>query len=195
MDINIIFQSSKEAAKMNIYEALAKRRSVRKYKADPVDSDQLKRVLEAAILAPSWKNLQCWKLIVVRDAEQKRALGDCLPESNPAKRAVSETAPLVLVLCANPEESGDLGGKDYYMLDAGLAMQQLMLAACAEGLGTCWVGWFDEEDVGKVLNVPAGYRVIAMTPLGTPEVVSRPRPRKELEEMVFSEKWENPFNG
>lgn len=179
---------------MNIYEALTKRRSVRKFKADPVSTDQLKRVLEAARLAPSWKNLQCWKLIVVRDAEQKRALGCCLPESNPAKRAVSGAAPVVLVLCANPLESGDLAGKDYYMLDSGLAMQQLMLAACAEGLGTCWVGWFDEEAVREVLSVPPGYRVIAMTPLGTPEVVSGPRPRKELQEMVFSENWQNPFN-
>jgi nitroreductase len=178
---------------MNIYKALNERRSVRKYKTDPVPDEKLKRVLEAARVAPSWKNQQCWKFIVIRDNEQKKAVSACVPDSNPAKRAVTETAPVVVVLCADPQGSGNQDNKDFYMLDAGIAMQQLMLAAHAEGLGTCWVGWFEEEIARAACGVPADYRVVALTPLGTPEVLSSKRARKELEEIVFSEKWGNPF--
>ncbi|NLA05172.1 MAG: nitroreductase, partial [Firmicutes bacterium] len=92
-------------------------------------------------------------------------------------------------LCADPEASGRPDGKDYYLLDAGLAMQQLMLAAHAEGLGTCWVAWFDESAAREACKVPAPYRVVAFTPLGVPARRPSPRPRKELGEIVFTEEW------
>jgi len=178
---------------VDTYEALNERRSVRKYKTDPVPEDKLKLVLEAARVAPSWKNQQCWRFIVVSEKEQREAISACMPESNPARRAVTETAPLVIVLCADPQASGDKDGKDFYMLDAGITMQQLMLAAHAEGLGTCWVGFFDEETVRTACGVPSEYRVVALTPLGIPETVSSKRPRMEIEEIVFKNKWGNPF--
>ena len=180
---------------MELYEALQERRSVRKYKTDPVPKEKLNRVLEAAQIAPSWKNKQCWRFIVVRDPERKQQLADSMPENNPARRAVGETAPIVIVLCADTEGSGDKDGKDYYMLDAGLAFQQLMLAAYAEGLGTCWVGLFDEEKARAVCNVPPEFRVVAMTPLGVPEKQPSPRPRKELSEITYAEEWDRPFTG
>ncbi len=179
---------------MDIYQALQERRSVRKYKTDPVSDQRIKAVLEAARIAPSWKNKQCWSFIIVRDPERKKQLAASLPESNPAYKSISQTAPVVIVLCADTRASGDQDGKDYYMLDAGLAMQQLMLAAIAEGLGTCWVGLFDEAAARSVCAVPPEYRVVAMTPLGVPETVPSPRPRKELQEFVYAEKWEQPIS-
>ena len=178
---------------MDIYETLRERRSVRKYKPDPVPEDKLSRILEAARIAPSWSNLQCWKFIVVRDPEKKKQLAASMPTSNPAVKAVGETAPVVLVLCADPKESGDQDGKDYYLLDAGLALQQLMLAAHAEGLGTCWVAWFDEAKARAACAVPAGYRVVALAPLGFPEKQPSPRPRKEMDEIVYAEEWGKPL--
>jgi nitroreductase len=178
---------------MDIYEALRERRSVRKYKPDPVPGDKLARILEAARIAPSWSNLQCWRFIVVSDPEKRKHLAASMPSSNPALKAVGETAPVVLVLCADPKESGDQDGKDYYLLDAGLAMQQLMLAAHAEGLGTCWVAWFDEAKARAACAVPAEYRVVALTPLGVPQSQPSPRPRKEMQEIVYAEEWGKPL--
>ncbi len=178
---------------MELYKALQERRSVRIYKSDSVPAEKLERVLEAARIAPSWSNQQCWRFIVVSDPEKKKVLADSMPISNPARRAVGETAPLVLVLCADPKESGEHDGKDYYLLDAGLAMQQLMLAAHAENLGTCWVAWFDEEAVRKACGVPPEYRVVALSPLGIPKTNPSQGPRKHLSEITFSETWDTPL--
>lgn len=178
---------------MELYQALQDRRSVRKYKSDPVPEEKLMRILEAARIAPSWSNKQCWKFIIVHDQEKKKQLAASMPPDNPAIRAVGETAPVVLVLCADPKESGNQDGKGYYLLDAGLAMQQLILAAHAEGLGTCWVALFDEARARAACAVPAEYRVVALTPLGVPEKVPSARPRKELSEIVYAEQWGNPL--
>ncbi len=178
---------------MDIYEVLQDRRSVRKYAPDPVSPEKLTRILDAARIAPSWSNKQCWKFIIVSDPEKKKQLAASMPSDNPALKAVRDTAPVVLVLCADPEASGKQDGKDYYLLDAGLAMQQLMLAAHAEGLGTCWIALFDEEKARPVCAVPPEYRVVALTPLGVPEKQPGERPRQKLEEMVYLEQWGNPL--
>lgn len=175
---------------MELYEALEDRRSIRKYTADPVSDETLQKLLCAAGIAPSWKNNQCWRFIVVREQSRKQKLAGSLPDGNPCKKAIAE-APVVLVLCADPQTSGRQDGKDYYLLDAGLAMQQLMLAAHAEGLGTCWVAWFDEAKARPACNIPEPYRVVALTPLGVPAHRPSPRPRKELEEIIFLEEWGN----
>jgi len=174
---------------MDLYQALKDRRSIRKYKPDPVPVDKLERILEAARIAPSWSNLQCWRFIVVEDGPIRQALAESMPANNPARKAVGETAPLVLVLCADPQQSGDQDRKDYYLLDAGLAMQQLMLAAHTEGLGTCWVAWFDEEKARVACSVPQNYRVVALSPLGFPDVAPGARPRKELSEIAYRDQW------
>ena len=173
---------------MELYEALEGRRSIRKYTADPVSDETLQKLLCAAGIAPSWKNNQCWRFIVVREQSRKQKLAGSLPDGNPCKKAIAE-APVVLVLCADPQTSGRQDGKDYYLLDAGLAMQQLMLAAHAEGLGTCWVAWFDEAKARPACNIPEPYRVVALTPLGVPAHRPSPRPRKEIGEIVFIEEW------
>jgi nitroreductase len=175
---------------MELYEALEGRRSIRKYTADLVSDETLQKLLCAAGIAPSWKNNQCWRFIVVREQSRKQKLAGSLPDGNPCKKAIAE-APVVLVLCADPQTSGRQDGKDYYLLDAGLAMQQLMLAAHAEGLGTCWVAWFDEAKARPACNIPEPYRVVALTPLGVPAHRPSPRPRKELEEIIFLEEWGN----
>ncbi|NLA10712.1 MAG: nitroreductase [Firmicutes bacterium] len=173
---------------MDLYEALEGRRSIRRYTGDPVPDEALPKLLNAARIAPSWSNKQCWSFIVVRDQSRKEKLAASMPADNPCRRAIAE-APVVIVLCADPEASGRPDGKEYYLLDAGLAMQQLMLAAHAEGLGSCWVAWFDEAAAREACRVPEPYRVVALTPLGVPARTPLPRPRKKIEEIVFSEEW------
>lgn len=116
---------------MEVYEAIESRRSIRKYKADPIDSKTLNVILEAGRLAPSWDNTQCWRFIVVRDTGIKSELAGTLPEGNPARKAV-QNAPVVIVGCAKLGESGYLDGKlssdkgDWYMFDVALAMQNMV---------------------------------------------------------------------
>ena len=175
---------------MYLYEALAGRRSIRRYTGDPVSEGTLQKLLDAARIAPSWSNKQCWSFIVVREQSRKEKLAASMPDENPCKGAIAGV-PVVIVLCADPAASGRPDGKEYYLLDAGLAMQQLMLAAHAEGLGSCWVAWFDEAVAREACRVPEPYRIVAFTPLGVPARQPKPRPRKNLEEIVFSEEWGN----
>jgi len=186
---------------MEVLEAIKTRRSIRKYKAAPVDDKTIQLVLEAARWAPSWKNTQCWRFIVVRDsdikAELAQALGKVSDAPNPSTDAV-RNAPVVIVACAELGKSGyDKGelatdkGDYWYMFDVALAMQNLTLAAHSLGLGTVHVGLFDAEKVASILEVPQGFRVVAMTPLGYPNQEPKTRPRRELSQTVFYDKYKS----
>ena len=185
-------------------EAIETRRSIRKYKTAPVDDKIIELVLEAARWAPSWANTQCWRFIVVRDSNIKAGLADTLlsvsqatDAVNPAADAV-RTAPVVIVACAELGKSGYRKGEkepatdkgDYwYMFDVALAMQNLTIAAHSRGLGTVHIGLFDAQKAAAILEVPPGFCVVEMTPLGYPEGQPKVRPRKELAEIVFHDKY------
>lgn len=185
---------------MEVLEAIQNRRSIRRYQATPVDDVAVETVLEAARWAPSWANTQCWRFIVVRDEDIRNRIADTLitnpdmGDKNPAEKAV-RMAPVLIVACAELAKSGFYHGKpttdkgDWYMFDVGLAMQNLVLVAHSLGLGTVHVGSFDAGEVARILNVPDGFCAVEMTPLGYPDQQPKPRPRKELAEVVFYESW------
>lgn len=188
---------------MEVLEAINTRRSIRHYKPDPIDDETLQKVLEAARWAPSWSNTQCWRFVIVRDSHIKTELAGCLIKlqkedtlvDNPALKAFPQ-APVIIVLCAEMGKSGtrsdgswETDKGDWFMFDTALAMQNLVLAAHALGLGTVIIGAFDAGKVAEILEVPAGFRVVAMTPLGFPERVGKVPPRKELSEIVFHDKY------
>ncbi len=100
-------------------------------------------------------------------------------------------APIIIVGCADPTKSGDKEGKKYYLLDMGISIEHLMLAAAEQGLGTCWIGGgFDETIVKEALGIPQEIRVVALTPLGYPDEVTEPRSRKTIEEITSRNHWE-----
>ncbi|HEY6837590.1 MAG TPA: nitroreductase family protein [Geobacteraceae bacterium] len=184
---------------MDTLEAIRTRRSVRKFSARAVESEKLQAVLEAARLAPSWANMQCWRFVVVEDSSVKATISELsyveaffAPKgykSNPAQKALAE-APVVIVACAEPTASGDLRGQQYYLTDVGIAAENLMLAAHELGLGSVFVGVFDEEKLGELLNIPPEIRIVGLFPLGYPEdEVKAGPPRKPLEEIVFYGRW------
>jgi nitroreductase len=161
---------------MEFMEVVRRRRSIRRYKSDPVAQEHIAYVLEAARLAPSWANSQCWKFVVVTDPQAKQALAK-------AGNEWVAHAPVVIAACADPTKPGTKGDQPYYMLDIGIAMEHLILAAAEQGLGTCWIGWFDEAVARQALAVPDGIRVVAYTPLGVPDEEPEPKPRKALAEI------------
>lgn len=179
---------------MDVLDAIMTRRSIRRYKDTPIDDATLEKVLEAARWAPSWANTQVWRFVVVRDAEVRAGLLDALSEGNPATKAL-QAAPVIIVACAKLERSGFYHGEaqtakgDFYMFDVGLAMQNLALAAHALGLGTVHVGMFDHAKVDKLLNVPEGFTVVELTPLGYPDREATAPPRKELSEIVVYDRF------
>jgi len=184
---------------MDVMQAIKGRRSIRKYKQDPVSDEAVNTVLEAARWAPSWSNTQCWQFIVVRDPGTRSELAGALKPlasgaENPAARAIKE-APVVIVSCARLGRSGCYKGEpmtgkgDWFMFDVALATQNLTLAAYATGLGTVHVGLFEDKEVARILEVPEGIAVVDMTPLGYPDESPGVIPRKDLADIVFQGKY------
>jgi len=167
---------------MEFIDVITKRRSIRKYKPDMVSDEDIEYILECARLAPSWANSQCWKFIVVKDQKVKENLAS-------AGNSWIANAPVIIVACADPSKPGTKGDQPYYMLDIGIAMEHLILAAADRGLGTCWIGAFNESIAKKALGVPDNIRVVASTPLGYPDESPAQRPRKALKDIMSIDKY------
>jgi nitroreductase len=184
---------------MDLFEAMKTRRSVRKYSDKPVEDEKLQQVLESVRLAPSWANYQCWRLVVVKDKAVKEQISALSyvesyfaskgNKSNPSMKALAD-APVVIVLCADPERSGAIWGQNYYLVDVGLAAQNMMLAARGLGLGTVFVGIYDEDKLKSLLYIPSTIRIVGLFPLGYPvEEKKEGPPRKPLQEICYSGHW------
>ena len=172
---------------MDIYNLIRLRSSVRTYKTDPVPVELVLKIVEAAGMAPSWANKQCWRFIIIDSHVHKKIIGQASGQANIAKAC--ETAPYIIVLCSDPEESGRKNDIEYFVFDCALAMENLMLAAQAEGLSTCVVGWFDEKAIKGLLNIPDRFKVIAFTPLGYSNEKESIRKRKKISEIVYHNHW------
>jgi nitroreductase len=184
----------KKETDMDLLEAIKGRRSIRKYKPDPVPEEAFRTLIEAVRWAPSWSNTQCWEIIVIRDSKIKSEVAKTVPKNNPALPSMAE-APIILVMCGRKGISGYYKSQvetvrgDWLMFDTGLAMQNLCLAAHGLGLGTVIVGKFDHRKAEEILGVPQNVEVVAMTPLGYPATHGSMRKRKESSEFVFYDKY------
>ena len=170
---------------MNVFDAIRKRRSIRKYKETGVEQEKLNTVLEAARLAPSATNKQPWAFIVVTDPHVKEQLRSSYDEEWFIK------APVIIVACAVPKKAWRrMDGEEYWKVDIAIALQNLVLTATELGLGTCWIAAFNEEAAKKVLRIPEHVRVVAMTPLGYPDEEKGPvTGRKPLNSIVHYNQW------
>jgi nitroreductase len=170
-------------------EVLKGRRSIRRYEEKDVPDELLNQVLEAIQWSPSWANTQCWEIVVVKDATTKQQLQETLGKGNPATKAMVE-APVVLAVCGKLGTSGFYKDQvttkhgDWFMFDLGIATQSLCLTARHLGLGTVIAGLFDHDKAKEVLQVPAGYEVVALVPLGYPAKEGAPPKRREISEFT-----------
>lgn len=165
---------------MDVLEAIRIRRSIRKYRPEPIPDKKLETILEAARLAPSADNRQPWRFVIVEGRERRKAL---------AKAANDQTflgdAGAIVVAIGDPAKSAR-----WYEKDTMIALEHVVLAATALGYGTCWIGAFDEDAVKSLLKIPAKMKVVALLPIGIPDEKPTPKQRKELSEILFREEWQ-----
>jgi nitroreductase len=167
---------------MDVFEAIAKRRSIRKYQERDVDDKLIGVLLWAAAQAPSAGNLQDWRFIVIRDKKTKELLYNAALRQDHIKEA-----PVLIVVCSDLEvlslRYGKRGEIVYSLLDCGAAIENLLLAATALNLATCWISAFDEEDVKNILRLPDFVRPVAIITVGYP--AEKPE-EKEVDYSRFS---------
>jgi nitroreductase len=169
---------------MNVYEAIKSRRSVRAYEDKPIPQETLDRILNAARLAPSGNNRQPWKFVVVTDKETRQKLSVAAKN----QKFVAEASVVIAAVGLDPERimSCDVPGDP---VDVAIAIDHITLAAVEEGLGTCWIGAFFQDQACEILGVPSSCKIIELLTLGYPADQDRPKNRKSLEEIVCYEKF------
>lgn len=169
---------------MDIYKTIRDRRSVRAYAKKDIPQEILVKILDAARMAPSANNRQPWKLVVVKDPTKRQALAKAAKE----QQFVAE-APVVIAAVALEPERVMTCGVPTYAVDLAIIVDHITLAAVHEGLGSCWIGAFYQEDVMKILGIPDEHKVVALLTLGYPSDQARFKNRKPLEEIVLYEGW------
>jgi len=169
---------------MDVMKAIRSRRSIRAYDTRGVEEEKLLRILESATLSPSAGNRQERRFVIVKDAKTRKRL--CEAARN--QSFVAE-APVVIAACSVESEYVMSCGQLAYPIDTAIAVDHMTLQAVEEGLGTCWIGAFDEKKVKEILHIPENVRVVALLPLGYPADISGQSARKSLAEIVMWEKW------
>jgi len=169
---------------MDVMTAIQTRRSIRSYRNQPVEPEKLARVLEAARRAPSAKNMQAWKFVVVTDPQTRAKLATMANH-----QAFVGQAPVVIAACALRPDYVMPCGVPAHPVDLAIAVDHITLQAVAEGLGTCWIGAFQQEACKELLGIPPEVRIVVLLTLGYPTEVPPPTWRKPLAEIVCYERW------
>lgn len=181
---------------MEFGEVIKLRCSVRRFDERPVEEEKVKEIFESARLAPSWANKQCWSFVAVQNKEK---IGLLLKAAG-VLNGWLKTAPMMVIVCGDPRQSGQREGIEYFGIDVAIATEHLVLAAANAGLGSCWVGVFDEKKIKEVLAIPEPLRIVAIIPVGyaaenqgiraqMSKVVMGSKKRKPLAEIVHYESW------
>ena len=180
---------------MEFSDVINKRVSTRSFSDKKISDEDIIYILECARKAPSWMNKQCWRFIIIRDAEIIQEIA----KTSVINRWMKQ-APIIIVACADPKSSGMNNDIKYFLVDVSIAFEHLVLAATEKGLGTCWVGGFSEEKIKNILEIPPRIKVVAMTPVGYPKeetkigektrkVFVRSTKRKSLQEIIHWDHW------
>jgi len=172
---------------MDVTKAIEERHSVRGFTGEDVPMAIITETLRLGNLAPSAGNLQARDFIIVRDKEMKKKLSKAA-----FGQKFVEEAPVVMVICCNMKRIknyGERGESLYTIQDTAAAVENMMLFLVSKGYGTCWVGAFDEKEVGRLMELPECAKAVALIPVGKPKESGRTSPRLEQDTLVHSEKW------
>jgi nitroreductase len=172
---------------MDVMETIRRRCSVRNYQAKPVEEEKLSSILEAARIAPSASNRQEWRFVVVKNEITRQRL----MKAAKGQSFVGE-APVVIACCAQTDNHIMSCGQLCYPIDVAIAIEHMVLKATEEGLGTCWVGAFYEDQVKEILGIPKDIRVVELLVLGYPaKPCSVHKDRLRIKEIAMYERWGN----
>ncbi len=185
--------------RMNGIEMINTRRSIRTFSPQPIPQSVLDDMIAAAQNAPSCQNKQCWRFIVITNPGAIGRLATHAGFIGTVNFFIKQ-APMVVVACADPARSCVLNGQDYYLADTAMAFQQMMLAAWSHGVGSCWLGAFNEKSLRKEFGIPQNIRVVGMSPFGYParksslyakavKAVAKGGARLSKEKIVCYESW------
>jgi len=176
---------------MDFYKVIENRTSNKSYNSTPIPTEKLDKIINAALMAPSWKNKTCYRFIFINQQNLKEQISNTIINQTDQTANSAKQAPIIAVIVADPSESGNTDDKSYYMLDCGIAMEHLVLAATNEGYGTCWIGSFDEDKVRNILNIPLNFKVVAMTPIGETNERDGHYPPKDISQHINYNNWDN----
>jgi len=170
---------------MDVYDAIATRKSVRAYLDKPVEEEKLNAVLEAARLAPSASNRQEWRFVIVREKEARNKVAMAA-----GQQMFIAQAPVIIAACAETDGHLMSCGEPCYPIDVAIALDHLILRAVELGLGTCWIGKFNADEVKKILGIPDEIKVVQLMPLGYPlEPAAVQKKRRAFTEIVKFDHW------
>lgn len=170
---------------LNVFDAVKRRSSVRQFLDRSIEEAKLNVILEAGRIAPSARNLQEWRFIIVKDPEIRHKIGHAAN----GQVFVGE-APVVIVACAVTDSRVMSCGQLCYPIDVAIALDHISLVAVELGLGTCWIGAFDEDKVKKILGIPKEVRVVELMPIGYPVFDElKKKNRLSLKEIVRYDHW------
>lgn len=189
---------------MDVFKAIEWRRSVRKFSPRKIERDKISQVLEAARLAPSSSNRQAWHFVVIDDPSIIAQIPKQVAMGRSLMVPWIKDAPMVIAGCytkAYTHVIGQLFGHENHLVDISIALTHIVLAATALGIGTCFVGWFNERKLKKLLKLPLHYNIAALVAMGYPANKStqesiggvEARPRKTLEDIVSHNTYRNKF--
>ncbi|HOI40927.1 MAG TPA: nitroreductase family protein [Methanobacterium sp.] len=170
---------------MDVFEAINERKSIRRYKETKIEDEKLEKILESARIAPSAANRQKWKFLVVKNQETRNKL----IEAANGQKFVGQ-APITIVACSTESERIMPCGQYAYTVDLSIAVSFMILEATELGLGTCWLGAYDEDKVKDILSIPKDIRVPAIFTLGYADETPAQRARRDLDQIVCYEKYE-----
>ena len=179
---------------MEFYDVVKMRKSIKKFKNTPINPEKLDRMVNAAMMSPSWKNNSSYKFILVdQKSELEQISKAIMNKDNSAAQSIMD-APMTVVVVADPELSGEVEDREYYLVDSAIAMEHFILASTNEGYGTCWIAAVDEDIIKKALSIPENYKVVALTPIGEIAESKEHNIKKDVRDFVFFNTWDNAYS-
>ena len=178
---------------MEFYDVVKSRKSIKKFKDTPINSQKLDRMIDAAMRSPSWKNNSSYKFIIVDDKNVLDQISKSIMNKDDSAAQSILEAPMTVIIVADPGSSGEVENKEYYLVDSAIAMEHFILSATSEGYGTCWIAAIDEDIIKKALSIPQNYKVVAMTPIGEIAESKEHNDKKNTSDYVFLNKWDKSY--
>src|SRR3989344_4773124 len=187
-------QDEEETSNSKLFEIIRTRRSIRKYKEKAVPWDNVVEILQAAKYAPFAGNILNCKFIVVKNEEKRKSIAEAS-----VQQYWMQDAPIHIVVVGEPEKAeryyGTRGARLYTIQGAAAAIENMLLTAHSLGLGSCWVGAFDEEEIRRLCNLPEHVNVQGIVTIGYADETPQAPPKHRIEHVMFFEKWYGRIEG